>query len=490
MERVSGANVLPATVFVIFGITGDLARRKILPALIQLDEAGLLPSTFRVVGVNRKGLSADDILSMLSPSFASRVSAVQMRIDDAGDYSILSRHLDDLDRSEGFPLARLFYLAIPSPLFRTVAERLSQSDFNAQSPGSREPKYLIEKPFGRDLDSARELIGIIDSRFVPSQVYRIDHYLAKETAQNILSFRFGNPLFSRAWNGDHISHIMITASEEIGIEGRAAFYEGMGALRDLIQSHLLQLLALVAMDAPASFSSDDIHRAKEAFLSRVMPPSIEQMSERAVRGQYAGYRNEVSNAESLTETYAAVRLSIDADGWRNVPVLIRTGKALREKVTEIVIAFSDDDVPSAGGPSAGGPGSARPYRNYLTLRIQPNEGIVVDLRIKKPGFDSEYEDAQLDFCYNTRGDSLPESYERVLYDALRGDATLFATGREILECWRITEPILEAWAADVCPLFAYAHGSWGPIEANELASGAGVRWFDETHRVCPVKFSR
>lgn len=476
MEQHAGANALPPTVFVIFGITGDLARRKILPAIGRLDEAGLLPRRFRVVGVNRKGLADADVAAMLSPSFASRASAVQMRIDEPSDYPILARCLAELDRAEGVPLARLFYLAIPAPLFRIVSTRLAENDIDDRALGRPAAKYLVEKPFGSDLSSARELVELIDSRFSPEQVFRIDHYLAKETAQNILSFRFGNPLFSRAWNGDHISHIMITASEEIGIEGRAAFYEGMGAFRDLVQSHLLQLLALVAMDKPASFSSEDIHRAKEEFLSRVRPPSGAEMPARTVRGQYAGYRDEVNNPESQTETYAALRLSIDADGWRNVPVLIRTGKALREKVTEIVIAFSDD-----------GPTSVGPYRNYLTLRIQPNEGIVVDLRIKKPGFDAEFEDVQLDFCYDTRDETLPESYERVLYDALRGDGTLFATGREILECWRISTPILDAWAADACPLFAYARGSWGPIESNALARDAGVEWFDESHRVCPVK---
>jgi glucose-6-phosphate 1-dehydrogenase len=475
MDRQTGADLLPPTVFVIFGVTGDLARRKILPAIRRLDEAGLLPRRFCVVGVNRKGLADDDVVAMLSPEFASRASAVQMRIDEPSDYPILARRLAELDRAEGVPLARLYYLAIPAPLFKTVATRLSEVDFDDRALARPEPKYLVEKPFGHDLASARELVDLVDSRFAPSQVFRIDHYLAKETAQNILSFRFGNPIFSRAWNGDHISHVMITASEEIGIEGRSAFYEGMGAFRDLVQSHLLQLLALVAMDRPASFSSEDIHRAKEEFLSRVMPPSPGDMPERSVRGQYAGYREEVGNPDSQTETYAAARLSIDADGWRNVPVLIRTGKSLREKVTEIVIAFSDEG----------------PYRNYLTLRIQPNEGIVVDLRIKKPGFDAECEDVQLDFCYDSGAETgepaLPESYERVLYDALRGDGTLFATGREILECWRISTPILDAWADDACPLFAYARGSWGPIEAASLARDAGVEWFDETHRVCPVR---
>jgi len=478
---------LQDTVLVLFGVTGDLARRKILPALYRLDRSGLLPERFHVVGISRKGTTAEEVVSMIASSapteddarefrarFADRVSVVGMRIDQPGEYEILSRRLAELDRAEGRPLARIFYLAIPATLFPLVAGRLSESDINDKTPPRQEARFLIEKPFGHDAASARALVDLVNSRFSPSQVYRIDHYLAKETAQNILAFRFENPLFARAWNGRHVSHVRITAAEEIGIEGRAAFYEGMGAFRDLVQSHLLQLLALVTMDRPASLAAADVHRAKEELLSRVMPPSPDRMRAETMRAQYRSYRSEVGNPDSLVETYAACRLSIDSEKWRGVPILIRTGKALREKVTEITLSFADPAI--------------RGYRNDLTLRIQPNEGIVTDLRIKKPGFESECEEVQLDYCYRERADAAPEAYERVLYDALRSDQTLFATGREVLECWRVSEPILKAWATPGFPIHEYETGSWGPEAADLLAADAGTRWLDETHRVCPLRF--
>lgn len=475
---------LDHTVLVIFGSTGDLSRRKLLPALFHLEHAGKLPEGFRVIAVSRQGTTVEDAISLIRNrvqkaknddktlnALRNRTSMLDMEIDKPEQYSRLSSALEMIEKDAGHPMNHLFYLAIPSILFHTVIDRLGQPDINIYKPGEHESRFLIEKPFGFSLESAKILIDSLSKRFEPSQIYRIDHYLAKETAQNILAFRFENPLFCGAWNKNHISHIMITAIESIGIEGRTAFYDSMGAMRDLIQSHLLQLLALVTMRKPATMTEADIHREKEYILSRIRPPKPENIAEETVRGQYRTYKAETGKPESMTETYAALRLSIDDENWQGVPVFIRTGKALAEKITEVTVVFSD---------------SCNPERNnLLTIRIQPNEGIAIDLRIKKPGFETAYEDVQLDFCYTgtTMADH-PEAYERVLIDAIRGDRTLFASDAEVLSCWEITEPVLQAWKQHDFPLHEYEQGTWGPKAAEKLVENAGVAWLTDAHMLC------
>ncbi len=478
---------LANTILVIFGITGDLAERKLLPALFHLATAGNLPDTFHIAGISRRGTTAADILALIrkrtgkdektDPVVFARLekmlSIVDMNIGEPSEYGRLADELERIETNAGHPLNRMFYLAIPANLFATVTTRLAQNDINVHQKGTRECRLLIEKPFGYDLASAKELIAGLDAHFNETQVYRIDHYLAKETSQNILAFRFENPLFSGTWNREHVSHIMITAIESIGIEGRSAFYENMGAMRDLVQSHLLQLLALVTMDKPATMSSDDIHHQKEILLSHVRPPELAFMERDAIRAQYASYREEVGNIQSMTETYAALRLSIETEQWRGVPVFIRTGKAIHEKVTEITLVFSDSQNPET--------------KNYLTIRIQPNEGIVIDLHIKKPGFANELEQVQLDFCYTEKlSSSHPDAYERVLVDAMRGDHTLFATSEEVLSCWRISESILAAWANKDFPLESYENGSRGPESADRMIAETGVEWLSDTHTVCSI----
>lgn len=476
---------LARTVLVIFGITGDLSRRKLLPALFRLERSGLLPAGFRIVGISRRGTEAADILELTRQAVGSEadddvlqrlgaaLSMVDMKIDERESYEPLVQRLQELETEAGQPLIRMFYLAIPSTLFGTVTERLSRSDINTVHEGRREARFLVEKPFGYDMKSAQSLVNDLNRLFDPAQIYRIDHYLAKETAQNILAFRFENPLFCKAWNNRHVSHIMITASEAIGIEGRTAFYEHMGALRDLVQSHLLQLLALITMRKPASMQDSDIHAEKERILARVMPPEPAAMPEETVRGQYDTYRLETDKPDSKVETYAAMKLTIDDDAWRGVPVFIRTGKALASKVTEINMVFSGD------APDG--------RKNVLTMRIQPNEGIAIDLVIKRPGFDRATEDVQLDFCYRDKlALEHPEAYERVLYDAMRGDRTLFATNEEVLQCWRVTEPILQAWSDPDFPLEIYPKGSAGPEAADRMIEKSGISWFTDSHDVCPL----
>jgi len=477
-------------ILTIFGITGDLSRRKLLPALYHLAHDNLLSKNIKIVGVSRRGTTTDDVLKAMKLSVEAsggakcrkevlgflkeRISIIDMEITDEKQYARLKKELDKIETSVGICLNRLFYLAIPSTLFGSVIKRLGRNDLNEGCQhGKAHSRLMIEKPFGYDLKSAEELIAQLQDSFTEDQIYRIDHYLAKETVQNILTFRFQNPILNNSWDNTSISHIMITAAESIGIEGRVAFYEQIGALRDLIQSHLLQIVALITMDEPGNMNSDSIHEKKAKLLNAIKPPSDNLMKKHTVRAQYSGYKKEISKATTTTETYAAVRLSIDNDRWRGVPVLIRTGKSLADKVTEITIVYRDKNE------------SER--TNTLTIRIQPSEGIVLDLKIKKPGFEEGEDHVQMDFCYSEQMKvSHPDAYERVIIDAMRGDKTLFATSEEVLASWRITEPILKAWQLNLCKMHTYKNGSWGPIAADKLAINAGTEWMTDSLHICTV----
>lgn len=489
MSKTDTKPLAPA-ILTIFGVTGDLAKRKLLPALYYLAHAQRLPEAFKIVGITRQNTTVNSLIADIKAGVEAggghcepttltwlkqAILIVKLDITKPADYAQLKSELDTLEDGTGVCFHRLFYLAIPSTLFGTVAQRLGQHDLShGCQHGSTESRLLIEKPFGYDLASAESLVKELQSSFSEKNIYRIDHYLAKETVQNILTFRFENPLFSGSWDKHHIDHILITAAESIGIEGRVGFYEQMGALRDLFQSHLLQILALTTMERPRAMSARDIHEAKEALLRNVKPPRADEMQTRAIRGQYATYHAEVGGHRTHTETYAAIQLSIDEERWEDVPVFIRTGKALAEKVTEITVIFRDPDEKACS--------------NSLTLRIQPNEGIVLDLRIKKPGFEHAIEHVQMDFCYGGAIDAAhPDAYERVLVDTMRGDKTLFATSEEVLASWRVTEPILKAWETARCPLHIYENGSWGPSAADELPERAGAKWLTDILRICTVR---
>ncbi|HSX07473.1 MAG TPA: glucose-6-phosphate dehydrogenase [Candidatus Saccharimonadales bacterium] len=461
----------PSTL-VIFGITGDLARRKLLPALYHLCKQSLLPEQFRIVGVSRRGITVPALLKTLHDSLAAsggrvdksalealgrHIELVQMDLLAPDEYVRLRKRLDDIETEMGMCMNRLFYLAVPSQTFEPVVAQLGKGGLNKACPhGTGGARLLIEKPFGYNLASAKELITALGKHFSEEQIYRIDHYLAKETAQNILNFRFQNPIFRRVWDNSSIKSITITASESIDIEGRVAFYEQTGALRDFVQSHLLQLLALVTMDEPSALTSAAIHRQKLALLQDILPIAPNKVMGQTVRGQYKSYRREVDNQKSNVETYAAVRLRIDSQRWRNVPVVLKTGKALREKLATIVLVFTDS------GHLTGD--------NVLTIRIQPDEGISLQLLAKKPGFTDEVEPVTMDFSYTSAfaGDDQPDAYERVLMDAFRGDKTLFATSDEVLTSWRILENVIHEWEKNDEGLELYAKGSDGPNAIERL----------------------
>ena len=484
---------ISSAALVIFGITGDLAHRKLLPALYHLAKDMLLPDNFQIIGVTRSGTTVPELLKDVRKNIIAEdgacddralawlgdaIQIVTMNISQKEDYAKLKKALDDHEDRVGACTNRLFYLAVPSQTFGSIATLLGESGLT-RGCGHRigESRLLIEKPFGYDLQSARDLVKTLGEHFSEKQIYRVDHYLAKETAQNILTFRFNNPLFRAVWHEKSIHSIMITAAEDIDIEGRVAFYEQTGALRDIIQSHLLQLMALVTMEQPKAHDAVSIHASKLALLKAVKPIAPNQVATHAVRGQYDGYQHDVGNHASTTETYAALRLEIDTPRWKNVPVLLRTGKALVEKVTEITLVFRD----KAGYDE---------HENTLTLRIQPNEGISIELQAKKPGFESDSETVQMDFCYARSGQGIhPDAYERVLVDALRGDKTLFATSDEVIAAWQVVEHVIHTWSMGRDDMQAYKKGSWGPKTADELARRADTAWVSQHLRICQTHSS-
>lgn len=432
--------MLPPAILTIFGITGDLAQRKLLPALYHLTAAGLLGKQHRIVGVTRRGISAAELVARIQQSveaqgetcnqatlatLAAQIEIATLDLLTTKDYRKLGSRLDEIEQTTGTCLMRVFYLAIPSQIFAPVVEQLGRSGLNAACPHGIAPRLLIEKPFGYDLTSAQELIAQVGTYFDEPQIYRIDHYLAKASVQQLVLFRTTNQQFAKLWNRDHIQRITITAAESIGIEGRGTFYDQTGALRDFLQSHLLQLLALVAMEPPASSNATALHQAKLTLLQAIEPIAPNTVVTRTMRGQYEGYKTDAQNPGSITETYAALRLTISNPRWHGVPIILRTGKALAKKCTEIVITFKEP-------------------RKALTLYIEP---------------------ADTNGVLNLASPTLPGDvdYERVLNDALCGDKTLFTTSKEVIASWRIIEHVLDEWAKNTAGLQVYAKGSL-PLE--------------------------
>lgn len=447
-------------VFVIFGITGDLSQRKLLPALYNLKREGNLPDKFEIVGVSRRHVPANDVYQQLeyfvgkqaydvkiARQLERHTRMIKMDLVTHADYERLLDELRQIEIKLGGSPVRLYYLSIPPQVFTPIVRLLGETGHNAPLSGLNDtPRLLVEKPFGYDESSARELIAVMDEHFGEGQIYRIDHYVAKETVQNILTFRFENPLFESIWNRKHIVNIRVVAHEQIGIEGRAAFYEQTGALRDLIQSHLLQLLAITTMDEPTKLESDAIHKQKLQLLQSVLPIAPNRVVDQAVRGQYEGYHSEVGNFDSAVETFARLELAIDSDRWRGVPITLETGKALAEKLTEITVCFGASDTDAD--------------RNQLVFRIQPREGITMSLQAKRPGIATVTDTVEMEFDYATTFRHRPaDAYERVIVDAIRGDQTLFATADEVLASWHIIQHVIEEWAKNDTGLLAYAPGS-------------------------------
>jgi len=487
-------------VFVIFGASGDLTRRKLLPALYNLAVSRLLPPGMSIVGFALTDMSEDAFRKSMHDGvaefsrrkpidetvwqdFASRLHYVSGKFEDAANFGKLKEKLEELDRTNGTRGNRLYYLAVPPSAFRLVNDNLSKAGLvHDPAEAGKYSRIIIEKPFGRDLASGDALNADLHRVFDERQIFRIDHYLGKETVQNLVALRFGNAIFEPIWNRNHIDHVQITVAEDIGVEGRGKFYEEAGVTRDIVQNHLLQLLMVMAMEPPVAFTADEVRDEKVKVLRALKPLRGADVAALTVRGQYGpgnfagkpvpGYREEPNvSPTSTVETFVALRAEIDNWRFAGVPIYIRAGKRLTKRITEISVHFKH--VPHAllaqGGP-------VEP--DVLAIRIQPDEGIGLRFVAKVPGPTMTLRPVTMDFRYgSTFGGSGPEAYERLILDAMLGDPTLFARADEVSAAWKFVTPIHEAWAKEpVKELPSYPAGTWGPQAANDLIERDGRSW--------------
>ena len=490
LNRIAGPSGL-----IIFGVTGDLSRNKLMPAVYDLANRGLLPPGFGLVGFARRDWATQDFEQVVHDAvkqyartpfdeevwrqLAAGIRFVSGDFDDDDAFERLSQTLAELDRDRGTMGNHAFYLSIPPKSFPLVTEQLRRSGL-ADAPDGEWRRVVIEKPFGSDLTTARELNDVVESVFPADSVFRIDHYLGKETVQNILALRFANMLYEPLWNANYVDHVQITMAEDIGVGGRAGYYDGIGAARDVIQNHLLQPLALTAMEEPVSFDAADLRAEKEKVLSAVRLPK--DLATGTARGQYSsgwqggewvkGFLDEEGmNPESVTETYAAMRLDIGTRRWAGVPFYLRAGKRLGRRVTEIAVVFkrAPQYLFAEAQTSALG-------QNALVIRVQPDEGVTIRFGSKVPGAGMQVRDVTMDFGYgHAFTEQSPEAYERLILDVLLGEPPLFPRHEEVELSWKILDPIEEFWAAQGRPEL-YSPGTWGPSSADDLLARDGRVW--------------
>ncbi|MFH2204519.1 MAG: glucose-6-phosphate dehydrogenase [Elusimicrobiota bacterium] len=445
---------------VIFGASGDLAARKLLPALLSLQKGKLLPQGFYALGIARSSLS-DEAFRSRAPGL-NALYYLSGSYDDPATYASLKSKLEELDRKFGSAGNVVYYLAVPPALYPVIPRRLAEAGLLEGVGGKGRSRVVVEKPFGRDLESARSLSGEIGKFLREEQIYRIDHYLGKETVQNIMMFRFANSIFEPVWNREHVDHIQISVLESLGVESRAGYYDSSGVLRDMFQNHMTQLLALTAMEPPSGFGADAIRNEKAKVFQSLLPLDKRARAEHVVLGQYAGYAREPGVAEgSRTPTYAAMRLEIDNWRWKGVPIFLRSGKKLARRVAEIAVVFKS--VPHSIIPGLTPEDLAA---NVLTFRIQPDEGISLTLEAKKPGPKLCLGSLTMDVHYREIfGADPPEAYHRLLLDAMLGDQTLFIRDDAVRDTWAFFDPLLQE--DDAAPGL-YPAGCWGPEEADKL----------------------
>ncbi|WP_225320701.1 glucose-6-phosphate dehydrogenase [Streptomyces luteolifulvus] len=490
LPRIAGPSGL-----VVFGVTGDLSRKKLMPAVYDLANRGLLPPGFTLVGFARRDWADEDFAQVVHDAvrehartpfheevwhqLAEGMRFIPGDFDDDTAFKQLKAAVEELDHSRGTAGNHAFYLSVPPRFFPKVVRQLKKHGL-ADAPEGSWRRAVIEKPFGHDLRSAEELNRVVHDVFEPDQVFRIDHYLGKETVQNILALRFANEMYEPVWNRSYVDHVQITMAEDIGIGGRAGYYDGIGAARDVVQNHLLQLMALTAMEEPIAFDAESLLTEKLKVLKSVRVPR--NPGEHTVLAQYAegwqggekvaGYLQEEGiDAQSRTDTYAAIRLEVDNRRWAGVPFYLRTGKRLGRRVTEIAVVLK-----RAPHSPFDATATEELGENAVVIRVQPDEGMTVRFGSKVPGTSMEIRDVSMDFAYGESfTESSPEAYERLILDVLLGDANLFPRHQEVEESWKILDPIEEYWARHGRPA-QYAAGSWGPVEADEMLARDGRSW--------------
>jgi glucose-6-phosphate 1-dehydrogenase len=484
---------------VIFGATGDLSHRKVFPALAQLWRSNLLPQDWMLVAVGRRPYDDDSFREEIGNSldqwsrvalepeaerqFLDRITYHRGDFNDDASYDALTAKLKVIDKEHGTGGNHVFYLATQPSAFATIVAQLGRCGLDHERHGEGWRRIIIEKPFGRDFDSAKRLNREVGKVFRESQVYRIDHYLGKETVRNLLVFRFSNGIFEPLWNRRYVDHVQITVAESIGVEERGAFYEETGATRDVLQNHMLQLLSLVAMEPPATFEADALRDEKVKVLRAIDPFGKTTVDQNVVRGQYGpgwvagqavkGYRDEDDvDPESETETYVAAKLEVEDWRWSGVPFYLRTGKRLPKRASEIAIQFSA--VPHRLFAET----ATDPQPNLLAVRIQPDEGILLRFGSKVPGLGMDIRTVNMDFTYGSAFSvDAPDAYETLLLDAMLGDASLFTRADEVEAAWAIASPVLDSWSREAAPSFPnYPAGSWGPDAADTLLERDGRRW--------------
>lgn len=474
-----------STSIIIFGASGDLSQRKLIPGLFNLYRKGRLPADFRIVGfatrpwgdgdfraAARAGADQFADFQFADADWAAFVSHLAYRSGDFTDPAAFAQLAAALATAAAGPADRLFYLATPPRFYADIVANLGQAGLVKGDEGWR--RVIIEKPFGHDEPSARALNQAIHRVLDERQIYRIDHYLGKETVQNILVTRFANTIYEPLWNRTYVDHVQITVAETVGVGSRAGYYDGVGAVRDMFQNHIMQLLSLVAMEAPASFDAEALREEKVKVLKAVRPIREEEVAANTVRAHYGGYRDEPGVAlDSQTETYAAIRFFIDNWRWQGVPFYLRSGKRLAAKASEITIQFKQP--PHLMFPL---PADAEIPANTLTLCLQPDEGIHLRSQAKVPDTVADMHTVDLAFHYRDAFDAnpIPEAYERLILDALHGDASLFTRGDRAELAWRLLDPILATWQANKAPLAGYEPGSWGPAASDELLARDGRAW--------------
>ncbi len=483
---------------VIFGASGDLSRRKLIPSLFSMYSQEMMPEWFRIVGTGRTGMGSDDFRKKMADSvvafseeketdgerlsdFAGHLSFISFDSQDPSAFSVLKEHLAQDESWQGNSSNMIFYMATPPGMYENIAINLASAGLLDESRGFR--RVIIEKPFGYDLESGIRLNRKLHEILRESQIFRIDHYLGKETVQNLMVTRFANGIFEPLWNRRYIQRVEITSAESLGVEGRGGYYEGAGALRDMVQNHLLQMVGITAMEPPSSLDAGSIRNEVLKVFQSLQPLRQEDVAKQVIRGQYTssrirgicipGYREEKGvSSESRTETYVAVKFFINNWRWGGVPFYIRTGKRLPTRVTEIVMHFH----PTPHHLFRRGPG--RIQGNQLVIRIQPDEGILLKFDMKEPGSGFNVKNVAMDFHYSDLGDvRMHSAYGRLLYDVMMGDSTLFARDVEVETAWKFIDPILKAWDADdSIKVYGYPAGTWGPEHSNDLIEGEDLAW--------------